>query len=185
MAESVSGAMEDICTRIVGQQLPRWNELPDFDLYMDQVLALIAKYLGEYPVYDDKSLTASMVNNYVKMGVMPAPVKKRYSRTHLAHLIVICIMKSALPIASIRQIIRHEVIVDQEETFYNQFCGLYEQINRSVAEAASRVPDAGDSTQAVLKQTLYCAILRAQAERAVAAQTLSVLYAQDSEKESK
>jgi len=177
--------MTDICGRIVGQRLPRWDELPDFDLYMDQVLALIAKYLGEYPVYDDKALTASMVNNYVKMGVMPAPVKKKYSRAHLAHLIIICIMKSALPIASIRQIIRHEVVTDKEEAFYNQFCSLYEQINRSVAEATSRVPDGGDPPETVLKQTMYCAVLRAQAERAVAAQTLMMLYAQDMKKEQK
>ena len=49
--------------------LPRWAELPDLELYMDQVLSLIERYLGSDPGFDRRGLTASMVNNYVKLGV--------------------------------------------------------------------------------------------------------------------
>lgn len=176
MTDHVNPAMTDICSRIADQRLPRWADLPDFDLYMDQVLALVTKYLGEYPGQDDKPLTAAMVNNYVKLGVMSAPVRKKYARTHLAQLIVICILKSVLPIASLRDMIRGEDQADNGEAFYNHFCGLYEQINASVAEAASCTPAQGAEAEDILKQTMYCAALRAQAERAVAAQTLSLLY---------
>ncbi len=66
-----------------------------------------------------------MVNNYVKMGVMPAPVKKKYSRIHIAHLIVICVMKSALSISAICRVIENELLADSVEKFYNRFCELY------------------------------------------------------------
>ena len=56
------------------KSLPKWEELPDIDLYMDQVIALMNRYLDNRT--KDKMITPSMVNNYVKMKVMPAPVKK-------------------------------------------------------------------------------------------------------------
>lgn len=58
-------------------QLPRWNLLPDIDLYMDQVLTMIEKYLSPLMIHEDqKIITAAMINNYVKLGLIPAPVKK-------------------------------------------------------------------------------------------------------------
>ena len=56
--------------------LPRWDELPDIELYMDQVINLVSKYLS--PILSQQEqpmLTKSMVNNYVKLGLIPAPVK--------------------------------------------------------------------------------------------------------------
>ena len=60
--------------------LPEWEELPKIDLYLDQVIALVNNYVGFF-VYDpveDKLLTPSMVNNYVKLRLIPAPVRKKY-----------------------------------------------------------------------------------------------------------
>ena len=154
-------------------KLPRWDELPDFGLYMDQVLAIVAKYL---PNPEEKPLTSSMVNNYVKMGVMPAPVKKKYSRIHIAHLIVICVMKSALSISAICRVIENELLADSDETFYNRFCELYEQVNATVAEAAAKIAGASESTADRLKQNVLHAALRAQAEQAQAQHALSRLF---------
>jgi hypothetical protein len=155
------------------RKLPRWDELPDFDLYMDQVLAFVAKYL---PGQDDKPLTSSMVNNYVKVGVVPAPVKKKYSRVHIAYLIVICIMKSAISISSIRKVIQNELVTGTNEQFYNRFCSLYEQINAAVAEAAAKITSASETSADRLKQTVLHAALRAQAEQALAEEALSRLF---------
>ena len=58
-------------------RLPRWAELPDLELYMDQVLLLAERSLGPDAPSDHKGLTASMVNNYVKLGLLPPPVKKK------------------------------------------------------------------------------------------------------------
>ena len=61
--------LEENCSLLAGHTLPRWAELPDLPLYMDQVLGLMERYLGAYPGFDGKGLTASMVNNYVKQNI--------------------------------------------------------------------------------------------------------------------
>ncbi len=60
--------------------LPDWEALPQLDLYMDQVVILLTRYLEPLsPDEDERAITASTVNNYVRMKVMPPPVKKKYS----------------------------------------------------------------------------------------------------------
>ena len=103
--ENSAGPLAGILSAIKTRQLPRWQELPDLELYMDQVLSLTERYLGMDTEHAGRGLTASMVNNYVKLGVMPAPVKKRYTRKHLAYLIMICALKEILPMAEIRALL--------------------------------------------------------------------------------
>ena len=85
--------------------LPTWEELPDLELYMDQVVSLVVRYVNLQPhsAPKDSILTASAVNNYVRLKLIPPPVKKRYSRVHLAHLIVICCLKGSMSLSSIQQ----------------------------------------------------------------------------------
>ncbi len=88
-------------------RLPGWEELPKIDLYMDQVIGLITQYLGFF-VFDpneEKLLTPSMVNNYVKMKLLPAPQKKKYGRKHIALLIMICTFKQSLSMAAVEQML--------------------------------------------------------------------------------
>ncbi len=83
-----------------------YNKLPDIELYMDQILTLIQRQLGIFTYSSfDKLLTSSMVNNYVKGNVIPAPISKKYNREHLALLEEVCTLKQVLSIAEIKQII--------------------------------------------------------------------------------
>lgn len=164
MDDNRSPILEETCALLSAHRLPRWAELPDLPLYMDQVLGLMERYLGAYPGFDKRGLTASMVNNYVKLGVMPAPVKKKYTRTHLAYLMVICLLKTCLPIASIQQMMALELAHEEEETVYDRFCEMFEQTNRAAAEAAMGEPV--DSRTGL--SPVYHAALRAQAEQALA-----------------
>ena len=142
-------SLEDVCKAAEARRLPRWEELPDLELYMDQVLALTERYLGA------GQITASMVNNYVKLGVVPPPVKKRYSRAHLARLLEVCALKASLPIESIGRLPREP----EEAAFYNRFCEAYEEAFRSAAAAAR---------QAAALPSVYAAALRSGAEQVVA-----------------
>ena len=86
----------ELCEKLAEHKLPRWNALPDIELYMDQVVAVMEKQLSLYQenyAEDARLITPSIINNYVKLKIIPAPVKKRYSREHLAYLIIICILK--------------------------------------------------------------------------------------------
>ena len=80
-------------------RLPAWETLPDFVLYMDQVIVLMERALEN--VLPKGELTKSMVNNYVKVGLIPRPVGKKYDREHLALLMMICILKQALSMEEI------------------------------------------------------------------------------------
>ena len=77
--------------------MPRWEELPEIDLYLDQVVTFIDKYLLYYlntesDEKDEKKeknvLTKTMINNYVKQKIIEAPVKKKYNRNNMAYLFV-------------------------------------------------------------------------------------------------
>ena len=85
------------------KKLPSWEELPGIELYMDQVITLLDEYLSL--LGSDKAITQPMINNYVKLGIMPAPVKKKYSKKHLAFLIIICFLKQTLSMELIKKII--------------------------------------------------------------------------------
>lgn len=115
--------------------LPRWNELPDIELYMDQVITLIERYLFplvEQPEDDkNKVITSAMINNYVKLGIMPKPYKKRYERVHLAHLIVITVLKQVILIPEVKQGIYLQTIISGNiESAYDLFCDELEDALR-------------------------------------------------------
>ncbi|MGN0173352.1 MAG: DUF1836 domain-containing protein [Acutalibacteraceae bacterium] len=103
--------------------LPLWSDLPKLELYMDQVVMLLNEYLAY--IYelnnDEKKVTASMINNYVKMKIIPAPNKKKYSRIHLSRLIIICSLKKCLNISIIQRILPNTDDEKENERIYNSF----------------------------------------------------------------
>ena len=119
--------------KIIKHKLPYWDELPEIDLYMDQVIALMDKYLSFNKTDEDtKIITNSMINNYVKLGMMPAPVKKRYSREHIAYLIIICSLKQALPISYIKDLIEIRVKRTSIKETLNFFSDLYDSVFNTI-----------------------------------------------------
>ena len=108
-------------------RIPRYDELPTLELYMDQVVAVIDDCLRIY-LRDSKAqrLTPAMINNYVKLKVLPPPVKKRYNRTHLCYLIIICMLKQVLAIPEIRTLLADQLEKNDIRSVYNNFCDLQE-----------------------------------------------------------
>ena len=78
--------------------LPRWEELPNIELYKEQVIELLELYLKPLGI---RPITASMINNYTKLNLIPAPIKKKYSRKHLAHIFIIALLKDVFEISEI------------------------------------------------------------------------------------
>lgn len=112
--------------------LPEWDSLPELELYMDQVVLLISRYLSfptavqeEDEEEREKLITASIVNNYVRMKVMPAPVKKRYSRVHLAYLLIICTLKQSLSLSFIQKLLPMGLSEEEVAAAYTRFVRQY------------------------------------------------------------
>ena len=114
--------------QVRAHHIPRYDELPSIDLYMEQVVAVIDDYLRIY-MRDakDQHITPAMINNYVKLKILPPPVKKRYNRVHLCHLIIICMLKPVLAIPEIRDLVQTELEQNDMRTVYDAFCTMQEE----------------------------------------------------------
>lgn len=165
MDKSSAGTIKKTVEGVARHKLPRWSELPDLDIYMDQVLSLMARYFDGYPGNDDKGLTSSMVNNYVKLGIMPAPKSKKYNREHLAHLIIICVLKTVMPIGQIGQLISAKVGNDASyENLYNRFCDYYESSVSTITQSTEQMAE----NECDCVDIIFSSALRAHAEQTVA-----------------
>lgn len=104
-------------------KFPRYAELPEFDLYMEQLIELLDKYLSIFKTPgENKQMTATMINNYVKQKVIPPPKNKKYSKVQLACLLVIGVFKEILTISEIAQILSIQALQYTTEIAYNYFC---------------------------------------------------------------
>ena len=101
---------------------PKWAEIPNIDLYLDQVLLYVNQVCAPISPDKDKGLTASMVNNYVKHGHVAKPIKKKYNAAQVARLIVITSLKTVFEISEIAktlEILRTDA--ESQKSYYNDF----------------------------------------------------------------
>ena len=84
----------------------RPDDIPNIDLYMDQVTTFMDEHLASSKRFDDdKILTKTMINNYTKNKLIPPPQKKKYSKEHMCLLIYIYYFKNFLAISDIKDIL--------------------------------------------------------------------------------
>ena len=136
--------MTDTCDKlqlwreqIASFTFPRWQELPEIDLYMDQVVGYLSQKLAVFYGTDDdcRGITATMINNYVKQKIVPPPVKKRYGREAVSALMVLFCAKQVLSIGLCGALItqcRAKASVSDGDTaasaFHNRFCHVFEEV---------------------------------------------------------
>lgn len=133
--------MEDLLAlqeRLREQRPVEWDQLPDFALYMDQVLSYMDRQVIRFE--DDDGLTAAMVNNYTKSGLVPRAEGKKYNREHLAYLTAICVLKQVLSAKDIDLLIR-EIVSEGSgvKEGYGAFCTALDKVlNVTADEVAGR-----------------------------------------------
>lgn len=130
----------ELQNRLRTQRPVDWEQLPDFSLYMDQVLSYMERQVLRFD--GDDGLTAAMVNNYTKGGLLPRAEGKKYSREHLAYLTVICVLKQVLSTRDMK------LLLDQElkdsgsvETGYTTFCRSLDGSMSLIADQMDRYQD--------------------------------------------
>lgn len=137
--------------------LPRWEELPDLELYADQVVSYLEKWLKPFSVDDEKVITKSMINNYVKHGLVSAPKNKKYARNHLAYLIVVCIFKQVYTMQEITQMISIQVHTYPTDYSYNSFIEEFESCAQSLFESG-RVQHLEQEGESELSKLLHVVV---------------------------
>lgn len=116
-----------------------WEHLPDFPLYMDQVLSYMDRQV--LPFDEDDRLTAAMVNNYTKAHLMPRAEGKKYVREHLAYLTAVCVLKHVLPVKDIDILLRQELSDGwTEKDAYTEFCNSLEKAMQNMADEMDALP---------------------------------------------
>lgn len=97
MANDDISSLKEWCERLSGFEVGEWDEWPDIDLYMDQVISYLERYMDYFRIYEgEKIITPSIINNNTKDGVLPKPVKKKYPRSLLSNLLMFCITRQVL-----------------------------------------------------------------------------------------
>lgn len=120
-------------------RLPLFEQLPNIELYMDQVIALVNRYLSFFNGDENDSvITHSMINNYVKLKVIPTPQKKRYNRIHLACLIMIGALKQTLSISAIEILLPNDCDEEKAAEIYNKFVESLENSLSMASEMAQQ-----------------------------------------------
>jgi DNA-binding transcriptional MerR regulator len=106
MDDSVHEFLEKLLISLKSIDYVRPEDIPNIDLYMDQVTTFMDEQLAASKRHDDdKLLTKTMINNYAKNDLLPPPVKKKYSKEHVLTLIFIYYFKNILSISDIQSIL--------------------------------------------------------------------------------
>ena len=141
--------------RIITFHCPRWEELPDVDLYVDQLVGYIERHLSDlYIGQEGKFITASMINNYVKMKLIPAPVRKRYGIRQLARLIVVCTLKRDFSISELSSMMTIELARYENRVIYNRYCEEMERTIRQVFLGEASAPAGAEVEDAILRAVM-------------------------------
>ena len=125
------------------------GDVPNIDLYMDQVTTFMDEHLSDVKRYeDDKILTKTMINNYTKNDLLPPPVKKKYSKEHIYVLTFIYYLKNILSISDIQKLLNPltDKFFNTEEPPALEY--IYSEIyNMEKAQIASLSKDVVERTQ--------------------------------------
>lgn len=123
-----------------------WEQIPDLGLYMDQVVTFITR--AYEPLYGEDAhatLSASMINNYVKSGLIPRPAGKKYSREQIALLAMIVLLKQTCSMEDIRRMLA-TAEGESVEALYASFCARFSHAAQSLRDE----PEAPDAPETAL-----------------------------------
>lgn len=106
MSNDIHEFLREVLDKLQKIDYVKPEELPNIDLYMDQVTTFMDSQLASAKRYpEDKVLTKTMINNYAKNNLLPPPVKKKYTKEHVLTLIFIYYFKNILSISDLQRIL--------------------------------------------------------------------------------
>ena len=136
-------------------RLPRYEEIPDSGMYLEQTAKYICEFL--YPVLGN-AITTSMISNYVKKDLIDNPVKKQYNREQIAYLIFIAIAKNVMSLDGLINFIALQKRTYSLQTAYNYFCDQFEATLFFTAEVNDTMDIVGEDTADEKKLLFSCIV---------------------------
>lgn len=139
-----------IAEQVRAYHLPRFKELPDVGLYLEQVVCYVNRFLPS-------KVTASMVSNYVKQKTIPGPNKKVYGRETIAYLIFVSFVKAVVSMEDIRLLMDIQKDSYELGVAYDYFCDELENLLQFVS-GVKTAPDFVGHEETAQKQLLRTAL---------------------------
>lgn len=170
---------------ITNYHLPDWDSIPDLGLYMDQVVVLLVQYLGFIPSIPggkESFVTSSAINNYVRLKIMPAPVKRKYYRVHIAYLIMILTMKQSISISDVQKIMLEGADIPSVRRAYEDYSqkfreialffnrqmqGAWDDLHSSEPSESGRPDERGATSRLVIESALIAGFSKILAEKLI------------------
>lgn len=143
--------LSDLLAELQRIDYVRPEDIPNIDLYMDQITTFMDSQLEASKRHaDDKILTKTMINNYAKNNLLPPPLKKKYSREHMIVLIFIYYFKNILSIRDIEQLLQPLT----EKHFHTDAPLQIDQIYQEVCELEKmQIPDLKEELQKIYQKS--------------------------------
>ena len=143
-----------------------WERMPEIYLYMDQVITYMQSMLSLFKRSEEtRLLTSSMINNYVKDGLLDRPEKKKYARRHIASLMMICMLKQVLSIQDIAALLKPLTAKRELKDVYTDFFAVQKDALQDVCHKVDETIPKGEDALRHLAMTLA---IEANARRAAA-----------------
>lgn len=128
--------------RIDEFRMPRYQEIPNVGLYLDQTVKYINSYLAPLGCME---ITASMVSNYVKKGYISNPVRKQYSAEQIAYLFSIAVMKNVISMDNIVRMFMMQRSAYSAQVAYDYFCEELENLLHYTFGVKDEVEEVGNT----------------------------------------
>ena len=140
-------------------RFPRYNEIPNMGLYLEQATKYVCEYLAPLGEY---TLTPSMISNYVKKGLIANPVRKQYGREQIAYLFFIAIAKSVLSLDALTGFIKVQQSSYPLPKAYDYFCEQFEELLRFTFELQDNLEMVGEDNTDEKRLLFTCIVAAVQ-----------------------
>ncbi|HWQ78548.1 MAG TPA: DUF1836 domain-containing protein [Anaerovoracaceae bacterium] len=144
--------LAELIEKLAAERPADWENLPDIELYRDQVLSYMKRQHSMQP--DGAQLTGAMINNYIKSGLLPRTNGKKYTRDHLVYLTAICSLKQVLSVGETDELLKLQPSIADAKDFYEQYL---EKMEKAFRETAERL-DENDTKEQLAAAALELAI---------------------------
>ncbi|MDL2206215.1 DUF1836 domain-containing protein [Eubacteriales bacterium OttesenSCG-928-N13] len=168
-------SIQSIIDALRTAELAQWDQMPDIELYMDQVITYLKRELSLFTDQNAGLITPSIINNYVKAGLVPRPEKKKYGREQLSALTMACLLKSVMPMNRIKTLVmRDDNTPDQQ--YYEDFAKNMHNVLNEEANLLDEMMRGGAADRDQVFALALCFAMRSNADRYIADRLLTLLY---------
>ena len=152
-------AKQQIAESVKDFRLPRYNEIPNVGLYLEQATKYICEYLAPL---EDITITTSMISNYVKKGLIDKPVRKQYSREQIAYLFFIAVAKSVLSLDALTRFIKLQQQTYTLPKAYDYFAEEFENLLKFTFELQDTIEMSGEDNTDEKRLLFTCIVAAVQ-----------------------